>query len=95
MDDCALMAHDENHHQEGSLLNSCYKLLYGKCERGEQNWMTSVKQLLQMYGFGDVWLDQIVTKEKEFIREFEIRIKDCKLQTWSAKIKTVPNLKYY
>ena len=34
--------------EEGSLLNSCYKLLYRKCERGEQNWMTSVKQLLQM-----------------------------------------------
>ena len=48
-----------------------------------------------MYGFGDVWLDQNVTNEKELITEFEIRIKDCKLQTWSAKIKTVPKLKYY
>ena len=48
-----------------------------------------------MYGFGDVWLDQNVTNEKEFITEFEIRIKDCELQTWSAKIKTVPKLKFY
>ena len=42
-----------------------------------------------MYGFGDVWLDQNVANEKEFITEFEIGIKDCELQTWSAKIKTV------
>ena len=58
-----------------------------------------------MYGFGDVWLDQNVTNEKELITEFEIRIKDCELQTWSAKmtkmitmtkmIKTVIKLKYY
>ena len=69
--------------------------MYRKCEPVKQNWMTSVKQLLQMYGFGDVWLDQNVTNKKEFIREFGTRIKDCKMQTWSAKIETVPKLKYH
>ena len=50
--------------------------------------------LLQMSGVGDVWLDQSVANEKEFIKEIKIRIKDCELQMWSAKIKTVPKLKY-
>ena len=43
--------------------------------------MTNVTQLLQLYGLGDVWLDQNVANEKKIIREFEIRIKDCELQT--------------
>ena len=73
----------------------CYKLLYRKCENGEQNWASKVKELLQIYGFGGAWLAQSVANEKEFIREFTIRIKDCELQMWSAKIKTVPKLQYY
>ena len=54
-----------------------------------------MKESLQMYGIGDVWLDQSAANEKELIMKIKIRIKDCELQMWSAKIKTVQKLKSF
>ena len=77
--------------KESTILHSCYKLL----RVGNKIGWGKVKQLSLTYGFGDAWLDQVIVDEKEFIKEFVIRIKDYETQTWSANIKTVPKLQYY
>ena len=81
--------------EKGTLLNSCYKLLYEKCEQGKQNWVERVKRVLQMYGFGDIWAYQNVTNRNQFLKEFDRRVKDCELQNWSTEITTLPKLHYY
>ena len=80
--------------EEGTLLYSCYKYLYTKCEEGKQNWVTSVKNVLETYGLGNIFESQNVL-DNDFIKEFENRVKDCELQNWSRIINESSKLYFY
>ena len=81
--------------EEGTLLNSCYNMLFTSCENGKVNWASSVKQILSRYGFFDVWVNQGTQNVRQFLYNFEVRIKDCERQNWKADITRAPKLYYY
>ena len=81
--------------EEGTLLKSCYNLLYRKCENGKQNWASGVKRILEMYGFGYVWESQNVLNVNDFMKEFITRLKDCEIQNWSNSINNFSKLHWY
>ena len=62
-------------------------------------WCTKIRDLLNMTGFGNVWLDQYVQDEREFVYIFRQRVTDMYLQEWSANIsltsknRIFPNIK--
>ena len=56
--------------------NSVYKLLVTLDECGRNTWATSIKLLLQRYGFYIVWIEQGVGNEELFIEILEQRLKD-------------------
>lgn len=65
-----------------------YIMLKNAVERGKQNWVSQVKCLLCMNGFGDVWLNGSVGRECAFIRTLQQRLQDCFEQNWHCKLDT-------
>jgi len=50
-------------------------------------WVSQVKNMLERYGFGYVWRNQMVENEAYFLRIFKQRIVDVYLQEWSAQVE--------
>ena len=72
-----------------SLLKSCYKMLYDYQQAGRNNWAKEVRELLYMFGFGNVWEQQGVDNVGDFMRIFKERLRDCYVQNWNAtKVET-------
>ena len=70
-------------------------MLFTSCENGQVNWASGIKQILSMYGFYDVWVNQGTPNVNQFLYNFEIRIRDCERQNWKADITRAPKLYYY
>jgi len=81
--------------KDGTLLKRCYTMLYRSCENGKSNWASEIKQLLSLYGYYEVWLNQGTPDIKLFLSNFELRVKDCEKQNWAASIVTSPKLHFY
>ena len=78
-----------------SLAKGCYDMLYSLDNVGKANWVTKVKNILFLYGFGEVWLNQGVRNVELFVNEFKQRLLDCEIQYWASKIIEMPKLRYY
>ena len=65
---------------------NCYLMLKSLDDVGRKNWATSVKNLLFLYGFGNVWISQEVGNANQFIRCFKQRLIDCFKQNWHGNI---------
>lgn len=50
------------------------------------SWASYVKNILETYGFSEVWLYQGVANISYFINIFKQRIKDCYVQNWHMEI---------
>ena len=83
------------HEDNGTLLKSCYDMLYKSCENGKSNWASGIKKLLSVYGFYEVWMNQGTPNVKLFLHNFELRLKDCEKQSWRTEIASAPKLYYY
>ena len=64
-------------------------------EQGSENWVSQIKRLLEVNGFGMVWLFKGVGHEKIFIREFKLRLMDCFRQNWNEKINNSENFRTF
>ena len=53
---------------------------YNMFNSSEQNWATTIKQILFETGYGFVWLNQNISNEKLFLNQFEERCKDMHMQ---------------
>ena len=51
-------------------------MLYYFDALGQQNWATSIKNILNDNGFGFIWEQQKISNEKVFLREFEQILRD-------------------
>ena len=60
-----------------------------------KNWMTQVKDLLYVTGFGHDWFAQGVANEQEFLRHFKLRMKDIYLQDWNMKLSEKSKARAY
>ena len=66
----------------------CYLMLKGYDEIGRTNWVMKVRELLQSYGFGVVWLSQELGDHELFCKIFKQRISDCSLQFMQESINS-------
>ena len=66
----------------------CYLMLKGYDEIGRTNWVSKVRELLQSYGFGDVWLSEELGDHESICKIFKQRISDCSLQFMQESINS-------
>ena len=89
------------------LIRYLYSSLSDDCIEGKNNWVASVKQLLNNYGFTYVWNNPTSVNVKSFHKIFRQRAVDVFIQSWNADIskssslllykiyKTVPEIETY
>ena len=63
-----------------------YSLLLTDNRQGHKNWVTGVKQLLDEYGFGYVWLNPLSVNQNNFCKVFKRRVIDCFMQKWHDEV---------
>ena len=83
------------HMPEHRYVHKCYKMLYYFDALGQQNWATSIKNILNENGFGFIWEQQKISNEKVFLREFEQILRDQFIQKWWETIEQSHKLVLY
>ena len=63
-----------------------YDMLYFQDTRGRVNWVSKVKNLLCMNGFGYVWMYGEVGNEKLFLKAFQSKLQDIFCQGWLSDL---------
>ena len=69
------------------ITKSVYQHLMMLDENGKVTWATHVKNVLYMYGFGNLWLQQGVGNRELFVDIFKRRINDVTVQQWHTEIQ--------
>ena len=65
---------------------NCYLMLKSLDDVGRRNWVTHIKNMLFLHGFGHVWVSQELGDVNYFLRIFKQRTVDCFKQNWHAAI---------
>ena len=52
----------------------------------KSSWATHVRNILEIYGFSDVWTNQGVANVNCFLNVFKQRVRDCYIQNWNEQI---------
>ena len=73
----------------------CYYMLYHLDESGRNTWASKIKDLLSDFGFGYVWISHDVGNDREFLRIFTQRIKDCYTQKWFSLVNESSKVFHY
>ena len=63
-------------------------LLIDSHNNGKSNWVSQAKQLLEMTGFGHVWLNSGVENDKLFLFNFKQRLRDNFGQKVNLELQT-------
>ena len=58
------------------------------CDKGQDTWVSKIRDLLCTNGFGIVWVCKEVGNEKAFLTLFRERLVDCFKQNWSSKMSS-------
>ena len=80
---------------ENRLPKACYQLSVRLDNAGRKTWATYIRNMLERYGFGIVWLNQGVGDWESFLKMFKQRLIDCYHQEWSTVTTTTNKLRYY
>jgi hypothetical protein len=64
-------------------------------DRGKTNWVTHIKNLLCLNGFGLVWMIGEVSNQKTFIAEFKLRLSSDFSFQWLTHIQNSPRFELY
>ncbi len=62
---------------------------------GRHTWASNIRILLNMYGFGIIWLNQDMGDVSQFLYAFKQRLIDCDKQNISGKINESSRFEYY
>ena len=65
---------------------ACYSMLYRLDQNGRSTWASSVKHLLQKYGFHDVWNEQGVGNTVLFLNIFTERVQQVYVEEWEHDV---------
>ena len=71
---------------EHRLIKNVYDMLLIDSHSGKSNWVSQVKQLLKMTGFGHVWLNSGVENDGLFLFNFKLRLRDNFGQTVNLEL---------
>ena len=64
-------------------------------KKGHHNWVSDVRDLFCIYGFGIVWMCKKVGSEKLFVRQMKERLIDCYKQHWHTEICNNQHMVFY
>ena len=81
--------------QQGSLLQTCYKMQTGFDAIYKRGFVTNLKKLLFSDAFGLVWITQGIGDEELFMISVVLRLTDIAKQTWNSEIDSSPKLSTY
>jgi hypothetical protein len=76
-------------------VKKCYLMMYNDDVNGHINWVSSLRQCLQIHGFGNVWANQSINSEQLFLKHFVQRLKDMFLQDWHEAVNSNRKLSWY
>ena len=80
---------------EHLLIKNVYDMLLIDSHNGKNNWISQVKQLLEMTGFGHVWLNSGVENDKLFLFTFKQRLRDNFGQKVNLELQTTSRSTFY
>ena len=81
--------------QQGSLLQTSYKMQTDFDAIYRRDWVTNLKKLLLSNGFGLVWITQGVGDEELFMKSVVLRLTDIAKQICNSEIDSSPKLSTY
>ena len=71
---------------EDRYVKACYNDQLRQDRIGRRCWVTNVKEMLERYGFAEVWTMQGVSDVPVFINVLRQRMRDCYYQEWYLNI---------
>ena len=77
------------------ICKQAYDMLVKLSESGSRNWVSDIRNLLCLNGFGIAWMFKQVGNEKMFLGLVKERLRDCYVQGWFSKIKNSKHLECY
>ena len=83
------------HSPANSLLRSCYDMLVEHANAGRRNWAYDVRHLLYRQGFGNIWEQQMIENEQDFLAEFNDRLQSSYVQEWNGIKSETSKLSLY
>ena len=83
------------HSPANSLLRSCYDMLVEHANAGRRNWAYDVRHLLYSQGFGNIWEQQMIENEQDFLAEFNDRLQSSYVQEWNGIKSEMSKLSLY
>lgn len=81
-------------YSDNILLSRIYKDALDKSRRGKKNWVSGIRNLLNMYGFSHVWDNPESTHCVTFLKIFKQRLVDCFKQEWHSDVQRKPILSH-
>ena len=80
---------------QSRICKQAYMMMLKLSEKGEKNWVTSIRDMLIINGFGIVWMFKEVGCEISFLRMLKERLQDCYRQGWNSKINSSEHFTFY
>jgi hypothetical protein len=77
------------------ILRKIYELSLSDCYKGKKNWVSNVKEMLNMYGLSEYFFENNIVDSKSFPKLFKQRIIDNYIQTWHSSLENNSVLELY
>ena len=81
-------------YSENCILREVYLSLERNCTNSV-NWVSNVKDILQRYGFNEVWMYPYSVEINTFLSLFKQRIRDTYITEWKTSIESSTRLRLY
>jgi len=76
-------------------VKACYKDQVRLDENKKVNWVTHIREMLQRYGFGEIWTAQGVANVPIFISTLRQRIQSSYYREWNNEIRNMSKMSIY
>ena len=75
------------HYTDNCILKTVFEVSLQDCAAGTKNWTQSIKEMLRLHGFGDVWENPLLVTPDIFCSIFKQRLIDNFTQSWRADVE--------
>ena len=77
------------------ICKQAYTMLERLDSSGKNNWVTHIREILCTNGFGIVWIFKSVGNEKNFLKSFRERLRDCFIQGLETRLVNSSHFEIY
>lgn len=82
-------------HSNDRIVKQSYECLLKLCSKGNQNWVSSVQNVLCSNGFGVVWLFGEIGDKNKFFSNLKQTLIDNFIQNWNSKLNSDIHCTFY